>query len=141
MDAVPSAEIAEGRGLVGNADKGGRRQVTVIESEAWQKMMDALGADLPGSGRRANLMLSGIRLEESRGWRLHIGEAAIEILGETRPCERMDEAFPGLRREMATEWRGGVFGTVVKAGTIRVGDGVVLLPDVAHRGDSPGGAP
>ncbi len=32
MDSVDEAELVEGRGLAGNADQGGWRQITVIEA-------------------------------------------------------------------------------------------------------------
>lgn len=137
MDAVDAAELVAERGLVGNANQGGRRQVTIIEREAWQEMMQALDASVPPAARRANLMLSGIRLERTRGAQLRIGDVVLEIMGETRPCERMDEALPGLRTEMSPHWRGGVFATVLHGGTIRVGDGVVLQGPNAELFDAP----
>jgi MOSC domain-containing protein YiiM len=89
-------------------------------------MMRELGADVDPSERRANLMVSGIDLHDTRGHVLFVGECAIEIGGETRPCERMDDAHPGLREAMKPDWRGGVFGRVLVGGTVRRGDSVEL---------------
>jgi MOSC domain-containing protein YiiM len=124
MDPVDRAELRAGRGLVGNADQGRRRQVTVIERERWDEMMAEAGATVDASARRANLMVSGVRLEGTRGRVLRVGECRLRVLGETRPCERMDEALAGLRRLMSTGWRGGVFGEVLDGGVVRVGDPV-----------------
>jgi MOSC domain-containing protein YiiM len=127
MDAADSAELVADRGLVGNANQGGRRQVTIIDSTAWRDMMEELRADIPPAARRANLMLSGIPLKKSRGQLLEIGDCRLEIMGETRPCERMDEALAGLRAAMSPDWRGGVFAKVLVGGWIRVGDAARLV--------------
>lgn len=129
MDPVEAATLVAGRGLAGNADQGGRRQVTVIEREAWETMMGELGADLDPAARRANLLVSGVSLRDSRGRILRVGGCRVRLLGETRPCERMDEALDGLRRVMAQPWRGGAFGELLDDGTIRVGDPVLLELD------------
>ncbi|NIP82141.1 MAG: MOSC domain-containing protein [Gemmatimonadetes bacterium] len=126
MDPARDAELVADRGIAGNANQGGRRQVTVIARETWDGMMAELDADLDPAARRANLMVSGISLDDARGKTLHVGSCRIHLLGETRPCERMDEALPGLRRTMAAPWRGGAFGVVLDSGTIRVGDAVAL---------------
>ena len=126
MDSVPMAELVADRGIAGNANQGGRRQVTIIEQEAWADLMTHLGADLDPSARRANLLLSGIRLKKTRGQILSIGQCRLEILGETKPCERMEESLPGLKAAMYPEWRGGVFATVTVGGVIRVGDAACL---------------
>ena len=122
MDPVLEATLEAGRGLAGNANRGGRRQVTIIEREAWDRQMAALGGDLDPSARRANLLVSGSPLARTRGRILRVGECRIAIRGETRPCERMDEALPGLRAAMDADWGGGAFGEVLDGGTIRVGD-------------------
>ena len=122
MEAVPRATLVAERGLAGNANQGGRRQVTVISREAWDGMMSELEVSLDPSARRANLLVNGLDLEESRDRVLAIGACRIHIHGETRPCERMDEAHPGLRAAMRGRWRGGVYGIVLDGGEISVGD-------------------
>ena len=126
MDAVAEAKLLVGHGVEGSPRHGSRRQVTVIEREAWDEVMTEMGADLDPSARRANLMVSGVSLRETRGGLLIVGECAIEIRGETRPCERMDEALLGLREALGPDWRGGVFGGVIVGGSVRVGDPVEL---------------
>jgi MOSC domain-containing protein YiiM len=121
MDRVAVARVIAGRGIVGNANQRGRRQVTLLSSEHWKEITAALPSPDP-IVRRANLLLSGIDLHSSRGKILRIGRIRVRILGETRPCERMDEACPGLRRALSVPWGGGAFGEVLEEGEISVGD-------------------
>ena len=86
--------------------------------------MQSLEANLDPSVRRANLLIKGVDLFDSRGRTIQIGDCRIEICGETRPCERMDEALPGLRDAMDPEWRGGAYGRIKSGASIRVGDPV-----------------
>ena len=122
MDAVRSAFLEPGVGLIDNTNRGGRRQVTIIARERWAEIADTLGADLDPSIRRANLMVSGLDLRQSRGRVLRIGAARLRINGETRPCERMEEAYPGLQAAMRERWGGGAFAEVIDGGEIRAGE-------------------
>lgn len=124
MDPVDTGLLEVNGGLRGNANRGGRRQVTIISRERWTELMDALGADLPPTTRRANLMVSGLDLQNSRGRVLRIGETRLQINGETRPCEQMEAAHAGLQSLMKERWGGGAFAEVVDGGEIRVGDDV-----------------
>ena len=124
MDPVNSAALQPGYGLIVNANRGGKRQVTIISRQRWLELMDVLGADLDPRARRANLLVSGIDLENSRGRILRVGDARLQINGETRPCEQMEEALPGLQRAMREHWGGGAFAEVLDGGEIRIGDPV-----------------
>jgi MOSC domain-containing protein YiiM len=124
MDPAEQAALIAGRGIVGNADQGRRRQVTIIERETWDGLMRQVGGSLPPSTRRANLMISGTPLLNARGRVLRVGSCRIRILGEVKPCERMEEAHAGLRAAMYPDWRGGAFGEVLNDGEIALGDPV-----------------
>ncbi len=124
MDAVDEALLVAGLGLAGNADRGGKRQVTILDAAAWGAAMAELRADLPAAARRANLLLRGVALLQSAGRILELGPARIRVLGETRPCEVMEAALPGLEAALRPDWRGGAYGEVVEGGPIRVGDRV-----------------
>src|SRR5947207_14684202 len=85
MDEVTEATAIAGQGLEGNVDRSRRRQVTIIEREVWDELMRQLDADLSPSTRRANLMVSGMRLANTRGRTLRIGGVRVAIGGETTP--------------------------------------------------------
>jgi MOSC domain-containing protein YiiM len=124
MDARESIELVAGRGVEGSADRGGRRQVTLLEREVWDALMRDLGRDAGPETRRANVLVSGIDLRASRGRVLRLGGTRIRIGGEVKPCERMEEAVAGLRAAMYPEWRGGAFGQILDGGIVAVGDSV-----------------
>jgi MOSC domain-containing protein YiiM len=134
MDAVDAARFVRDLGLRGNADQGGRRQVTVVEREVFEILERELGREVDPAWRRANLMVSGVRLEGSRGRVLRVGELRLRVWGETRPCERMDEALPGLRRALEPGWRGGVSGVVLNDAAVQLGDSVGWEPESGDPG-------
>lgn len=131
MDAHPEVTCVAGSGIDGNTCRSSTRQVTIISREQWDAMMRELGAAVDPAARRANIMVSGVDLAGTRGRVLRMGAVRVLIRGETRPCERMDEALPGLRMAMDAEWRGGAFGEVLDDGPLTVGDAVTWDEGVA----------
>ena len=137
MDPVDQFEANPRQGIVGDANRG-RRQVTIIEREVWERLMEETGGDADPSARRANVLVTGVPLPDRRGQILRLGPVRVRILGETKPCERMedavlglrhvpgaermDEAVPGLRRAMYRDWGGGAFGKIIEGGLVTVGD-------------------
>jgi MOSC domain-containing protein YiiM len=124
MDPVTEATLVEGQGVAGNVDRSRRRQVTLLESEAWAACMRELGVDVDPAFRRANILLRGVKLVQTRGRVLIVGITRLAIAGEVTPCERMEEVTPGLQAALRPDWRGGVFAQVLSGGIIHVGDPV-----------------
>lgn len=124
MDAVATATLRENRGIVSNANQGGRRQVTLLEAELWHAHMQAAGGTLDPSARRANVLVRDFPLAGTRGRVLRIGNTRLQIAGETKPCDQMDAALPGLQAVMRPNWGGGAFAAVIAGGDIAVGDAI-----------------
>ena len=82
--------------------------MTVLSVEKWQAACGDLGVELPWTTRRANLLVSGLSIgPECVGRILQVGDAQLRITIETDPCPRMDEQYPGLKRALVPDWRGG----------------------------------
>lgn len=116
-----------GQGLEGDHRRAAPRSLTVLSAEAWEATMAELGADLPPSTRRANLVVRGIDLTDMMGRRLRIGGAEITVSGETTPCALMEYQRAGLEAALSRDMRGGVFGPVERTGRIRLGDPVTRI--------------
>ena len=129
MVEVSRAEIRADTGVANDfRGKPGWRQVTVLDAAAWQAACDIVGHDIPWTVRRANLLVSGLRLENSIGAHLRIGDVVLKITGETDPCQRMEEQVAGLLTALTPDWRGGVCCQVVSGGGVEPGIAVVLEP-------------
>ncbi|MEN8170844.1 MAG: MOSC domain-containing protein [Pseudomonadota bacterium] len=127
MRELSEALLSCERGVEGDSrGKPGPRQVTVLSLAAWQAAGKELGIDFHWSQRRANLLVDMLDLEQSSGAHIHIGDAILEVTGETDPCRRMEALHTGLFDALAKEWRGGVTCRVVKGGVLTVGETVML---------------
>ena len=127
MDPAQRATLKARRGIVGNANQGGKRQVTIVSSKHWADVTAPLGETPDPRLRRANVLVSDVDFADARGKLLRIGGVRIRIWGETRPCEQMEAVAPGLQEAMQVPWGGGAFGEVLDDGEIAVGDAVSFV--------------
>jgi MOSC domain-containing protein YiiM len=123
MLSLEQVEISKSAGVTGDTrGKPGLRQVTVLSASAWLEACAIAATDLPWLARRANLLIDGLDLRNTRGAVILLGDD-IELLvtGELDPCARMDAAAPVLRLALTDDWRGGVTCRVQSGGLLTVG--------------------
>ena len=129
MTEIDSVEITCENGVLPDfRGKPGKRQVTLLSLQSWQDACTELGAELPWTFRRANILIDGLRFSASDVGRIiRIGEAELQVMIETDPCPRMDAQHQGLTAALLPDWRAGVCCKVLKGGTVQVGDAVRYL--------------
>lgn len=131
MVVADQGRVSPETGLAGDF-KGAKhktRQITVLALEDWEAALATLPEDaqhLPWTVRRANFLISGLRLPRVKGAILAVGEVRLEVTGQTYPCRRMNEAYDGLLKALAPDWRGGVTCRVLTGGLVRTGDDVKI---------------
>ena len=127
MQLHNTGELSVQQGLIGDSrGKPGPRQVTLMSLEAWQTVCNEISIILPWTERRANLLVQHLPLYQSVGSHIIIGDAVLEITGETDPCSRMTAVHPGLFEALTPEWRGGVCCRVLRNGLLTLGMAIEL---------------
>lgn len=121
VKAVERVEAQAGTGLVGDHAGAGKRQVTLLAREGWDAACAELGQALDPGERRANLVVEGVDLGAAIGKQLTVGEVRIEVVGETKPCQLMDDVAEGLHDALRPECRGGVYGRILEGGPLEPG--------------------
>jgi MOSC domain-containing protein YiiM len=136
MATLETATVAVDIGLTGDTvgPRHPKRLVTVLSIEDWNTAMAALNArDLIGgivldwTARRANLLVSDLRLPRAKGAIIRIGAVELVVTGQTHPCARMDAVHPGLLKALGSDWRGGVTCAVNIGGDIALGDPAAVI--------------
>ena len=127
MELLDAAEITEATGIAGDhrgVRKGaGRRQVTLIERGRWDEACASVGVALPWWARRCNMVVDDFTLPLAIDVRLRLGrDVVLETTRYTDPCERMEQAAPGLFAALWVDGRAGMCTRVLQGGTVRVGD-------------------
>lgn len=126
MQEVPEVSVTA-EGIEGSAWATSVRRVTLLFQEQWDEVQRELDATISWPTRRANVLIAGLRPQQIMKKRVRLGEVELDIHGETKPCERMDQAHNGLKNALKPDMRGGVYGSVVRPGRICVGDTVTVV--------------
>ena len=129
MQLIDSAQISVDCGMLGDYRGSLRnRQITILSEAGWRKACDSVGADLPWTTRRANLLVDCEEFDESFiDRRIRIGTVELVITRETTPCSMMDAQHQGLTSALESNWRGGICCNVKKPGHIHIGDQVEFV--------------
>lgn len=119
MREVPEAKAMVDWGLQGcaHARRASKRQVLLIDAETLQEM------DLHPGQTRENVLTTGLDVRSlTRGQRLRIGQALLEVTVPCTPCNM----FEAIRRGLEAAMRGkrGMLCRVLEDGIIRQGDPV-----------------
>ena len=127
--SVTAVQAEVGSGLVGDHYGGkieGKRQVTLINEEHLTAIGSMLGQSaVDPTLLRRNMVVKGLNLLALKGKTFQIGEAILETSGLCHPCSRMEENL-GPGGYNAVRGHGGITARVLQAGTIRVGDRLVV---------------
>ena len=126
MEKCQEAEISVDAGILGDARGRKReRQITILFEDDWNDAVAEVGdGALEWVARRANLLVEGMRSPKEEGGIFTIGDARLEVVMETDPCELMESAKTGLKKALTPDWRGGVCCRVLAGGSIRLDDTV-----------------
>lgn len=129
LQPVAEAVIETGTGLRGDHFPGkgdGKRSVTLIQAEHLVAVAGILGLpSVAPTQTRRNLVVAGLNLLALKGRTFSIGEARLEMTGDCAPCSRMNENL-GAGGFQAMRGHGGITARVLRGGTIRIGDAVVV---------------
>ena len=140
VEEVKVAVLTPEVGMLGDC-KGRKfpdRQVTILAKEDWEAALSALAGpdgppDLPWTVRRANVLVQGLTLPRGIGSIMSLGDCLVQVTGQTTPCSKMEDAYPGLLRALSPDWRGGVICKVLSGGGIMLGDRVSVLRETAEK--------
>jgi MOSC domain-containing protein YiiM len=122
MVEIEQTEAITALGFAGcvHGKKNGNRQVLLVDQETLEAM------DLQPGVIRENITTQGLNVNGLViGEQLRIGEVLLQVSAVCSPCDQLELARPGLRREMYG--RRGMLCRVVEGGAIRSGDSVVRV--------------
>jgi MOSC domain-containing protein YiiM len=137
-EAIEEIEVVVGKGIRGDryfAPEGHEwrgeergRDLTLIEAEALEALVDEHGIELSAAESRRNVLTRGIGLNDLVGKRFRVGEVECEGVELCEPCSHLEGLTrPGVMRGMVH--RAGLRADVLRDGSIRIGD--VVAPEFA----------
>lgn len=131
VEAVNEVWVSAETGLEGDhySMEGGKRMVTLIQSEHLEAVANILGrAYIDPALVRRNIVVSGINLHALHNQKIRIGDDLILMgTGQCHPCSRM-EINLGEGGYNALRGHGGITAKVIKGGKIEIGNQVHFIP-------------
>mgnify|MGYP001253972596 CR=1 FL=1 len=135
MTSIREVRAVLGKGLEGDRyaaklgtfsmDPGSGRDVTLIESEAIEALTRDYHVELDAGESRRNIVTQGISLNHLVDKEFRVGEGVLRGTRLCEPCAHMEKlTVKGALRGVVH--RGGLRAEIVKGGTIRVGDSVIV---------------
>ena len=133
MQSVVDAHAVPGRGLEGDRyfSKTGTfwkdqpdREVTLIESEAFEGMKRETGLDLQPSEGRRNIVTRGVALNHLVGQEFHVGDVRLRGIRLCEPCTHLAKVSqqPGIIDGLVH--RGGLRAQILSDGIIHLNDSI-----------------
>jgi MOSC domain-containing protein YiiM len=127
---VDAVDALAGQGLRGDRyfssqprPPGEGRDLTLIQAEALDGLIEEHGIALPGAESRRNVLTRGIDLNALVGERFTVGEVECVGIELCEPCAHLQKLTqPGVLRGLVH--RGGLRADIVRGGRIAVGDAV-----------------
>lgn len=128
--ARDEVQAVAGRGLEGDrffASNAGEHdpadEITLIAAEGLDQARAEHGLDLAPGEHRRNVVVEGLDLLALVGQTIRVGEVEVAVMADNPPCKHLQELTgkPVLRQ---LQGKGGVRGSIVTGGVVRVGDPV-----------------
>ena len=126
LTPLSEVEAITGVGLLGDRHaENAARQVSIQSIEELAMASERLGREIAPDQTRRNITIDAGALPRTRGQRLHLGEAELEVFSDAPPCALMTELI-GKGARPALKKLAGIHCRVINGGTIRIGDELVL---------------
>jgi MOSC domain-containing protein YiiM len=143
MRSVASANAVAGKGLEGDRyfsqlgtysnEPGSGREVTLIEIEAIEALKKDYDVSLEVGQSRRNIVTRGVALNHLVEREFRIGDVILRGTRLCEPCFHLEKlTAKGAMRGLIH--RGGLRAEIVKGGTIKVGDRILLEGDTRSSG-------
>ena len=134
-EGAPVASRDEARAVAGRGIEGDRffnsnagehdpaDEITLIEAEGLEQARAEHGLDLAPGEHRRNVVVEGLDLLELLGRTVRVGEVEVTLVADNPACRHLQDLVgkPVLRH---LRRKGGVRGSIVTGGVLRVGDTV-----------------
>jgi MOSC domain-containing protein YiiM len=132
VSALERVSALAGRGLEGDRNLSAEPKadrdsdVTLIEAEVLEELRDEMGIDLTDGGSRRNIHTRGVSLNELVGQEFSVGEVVLRGQELCEPCLSLAEASGDRRVIRGLVHRGGLRASILRGGTIAVGDPILV---------------